>query len=74
MKLRRGVHSGTVVIFDAERGLGEVEDSSGERFGFHCTAIADGSRMIDVGAVVNFLLTLGHMGRIEATQLTRVPR
>ena len=62
---------GTVVAFDEHRGLGEIETSEGARFPFHCTAIADGTRTIDVGAVVTFDLAAGALGRWEATAITR---
>jgi cold shock CspA family protein len=53
--------------FDDPRGLGTVlDDDDGRRYGFHCTAIADGTRRIDVGARVTFLLAPGHLGRVEA--------
>ncbi len=57
--------------FDDPRGLGTVlDDADGRRYGFHCTAIADGSRRIDVGARVTFLLAPGHLGRVEARAIT----
>ena len=59
---------GTVVAFDEVRGLGEVE-SDGARYPFHCTAIADGTRTIPVGAEVTFEVRAGGLGRWEATAL-----
>lgn len=56
---------GTVVGFDADSGLGEVEASDGRRFPFHCIEIADGSRRIEVGAPVAFEL-LAKLGSYEA--------
>ena len=64
------VRHGTVVEFDAERGHGEVEAEDGRRLFFHCTAIADGSRTIAVGAEVRFLIRPGHGGRWEAASVT----
>lgn len=61
--------SGTVVSFDEHRGLGEVESSTGERYPFHCTAIADGTRTIPVGVTVEFSLVPGPVGRFEAGAL-----
>ncbi len=61
--------TGVVSAFDDQRGLGTVEDASGSSFDFHCTAIADGSRHIDVGTTVLFALRRSHLGRIEATEL-----
>jgi cold shock CspA family protein len=63
------VPTGTVVAFDATRGLGEVEDGEGRRFPFHCTRIADGSRDIPIGAKVSFEVAPGHLGRWEAVDL-----
>lgn len=37
---------------------------------FHCTAIADGTRTVEVGTPVAFELRAGHLGRIEATRVT----
>ena len=60
--------TGTVVAFDERRGLGEIE-SDGERYPFHCTAIAVGSRTIEVGVDVEFEIVPGPLGRWEAAQL-----
>lgn len=62
---------GTVVRFDDPVGIGEVEDAaSGQMYPFHCTAIADQSRTIEVGADVTFAVVPGHLGRWEATDIT----
>jgi cold shock CspA family protein len=58
-----------VVAFDEHRGLGEIE-SDGERFPFHCTAIADG-RTIEVGTHVGFEVAPGPLGRWEAASIER---
>ncbi len=63
---------GTVTAFDAEAGLGEVAAENGDRFAFHCTAIVDGSRVIDVGRRVGFLVGAGGPGRWEALQVAPV--
>ena len=60
---------GTVATFDEDRGLGEIE-ADGARFPFHCTAIADGSRTIAVGAAVAFEVRPGGLGRWEAAAIT----
>lgn len=57
--------SGMVTAFDARRGLGEITDSVGHVWPFHCAVIADGSRLIDVGAYVSFT-TAFHVARDEA--------
>jgi cold shock CspA family protein len=61
-------HTGTVTAFDADVGWGEVTATDGTAFGFHCIAIVDGTRHIEVGAVVAFDL-LPKLGRYEATAL-----
>lgn len=62
---------GTVTGFDAEVGWGEVTAADGTVLGFHCIAIADGSRRIDVGRAVSFEV-LPKLGRYEATALRPV--
>jgi CspA family cold shock protein len=64
--------TGTVIAFDEHVGLGEVESGDGEVYLFHCVEIADGSRTIDIGAVVEFDL-LHKLGRQEASQLRPAP-
>ena len=59
---RRGV----VVAFDDERGLGQIAESGGAAVGFHCVAIADGSRTIPLHTRVRFRLALGPTGELEA--------
>ena len=62
---------GHVAEFDEHKGYGEVEGEDGRRLFFHCTAIADGSRTIPVGAAVTFQVVPGHLGRWEATAVER---
>jgi cold shock CspA family protein len=59
---------GTVTTFDAHVGLGEITDESGQRVPFHCVAIADGTRNIELGAAVEFEL-LPKLGRYEAANI-----
>jgi cold shock CspA family protein len=61
-----GLRLGRVTSFDATRGLGTVTDDAGAVHAFHATAIADGSRRIDVGTRVSYSLAPGHGGRHEA--------
>ncbi|HZT64835.1 MAG TPA: hypothetical protein VFA11_03515 [Acidimicrobiales bacterium] len=63
---------GAVVSFDDQRGLGEVADAGGQRYPFHCTAIADGTRTIAAGTHVDFEVVAGHLGRWEAAGITPV--
>jgi cold shock CspA family protein len=59
---------GTVALFDEPRGLGVVRGDDGAEYPFHCTAIVDGTRTIDVGAKVEFELR-PYVGRYEATAI-----
>ena len=56
---------GTVTSFDKEVGLGEVTRDDGWVLLFHCIVIADGSRDIAVGTLVEFDV-LCKLGRYEA--------
>ena len=64
-----GPHLGRVASFDTNRGLGTVTDDTGAVYAFHATAIADGSRRIDVDTRVSYTLSPGHGGRHEARTL-----
>jgi cold shock CspA family protein len=64
---------GTVIEFDEPRGLGVIEGDDGERYPFHCTRIADGTREIPAGARVEFVVMAGPGGRWEADALASVP-
>lgn len=65
------LQSGTVESFDEHAGHGIVRADDGTELFFHCTAIADGSRTIQVGALVRFRVVPGHHGRWEATGLVK---
>lgn len=59
--------AGTVASFDDAKGFGTVrDDATGEEHFFHCTAIADGTRTIDPGALVDYDVVPGRNGRWEA--------
>ena len=60
---------GTVSEFDEPMGLGVLTDDEGHEHPFHCTAVADGSRDIAVGAEVTFRLARARGGRSEAVDL-----
>lgn len=68
-----GPWSGRVACFDDAAGRGIVEVASGERFGFHCTSLADGSRHAEPGAQVVFGLWPGSGGEIEAVRIVDAP-
>jgi cold shock CspA family protein len=59
---------GDVAEFDDPRGLGVIEYGTGHRIEFHCTAITDGSRRIDVGTVVAFEVVAGRRWERGAPQ------
>ena len=61
--------TGVVTAFDEPVGLGTVTTADGDEHAFHCTAIADGTRTIEVGAEVEFEVVPGRLGRWEATDL-----
>ena len=63
---------GVITEFDDPRGLGTVTAEDGTTYPFHCTAITDGTRTIEVGAAVEFDVVPGRMGRWEAAQLSTV--
>jgi cold shock CspA family protein len=66
---RKGTgRQGVVVAFDSAVGLGTIEGSDGVSYPFHCIEIADGSREIDVGTLVEFE-PLGKFGRWEAAHI-----
>lgn len=67
------IHFGVVSAFDEARGLGDVSDDSGGNWPFHCTQITDGTRRVGIGARVAFCLVAGHLGRMEATEVTSLP-
>ncbi len=66
---RPGVTTGVVVAFDPAVGLGTVRAGDGVEIGFHCTQIADGSRDIAAGSVVEFVVLAGRHGHWEAGAL-----
>ena len=62
---------GRVTAFDDHVGLGSVETDDGRVFPFHCTQLADGTRTIDVGALVSFDVVAGHLGQWEAARVEK---
>ena len=61
--------TGVVTEFDDGAGFGAVRGDDGRDLFFHCTAIADGTRTIPVGARVTYTERPGHHGRWEAAAL-----
>jgi CspA family cold shock protein len=66
--------TGAVATWDEHGGYGTVtvDDTGAEHF-FHCTAITDGSRTIEVGQRVTFEVVAGRLGRWEAENIEKVP-
>ena len=62
---------GTVADFDEHVGIGTVRAEDGRELFFHCTQLTDGSRTIDVGALVRFEIVPGHRGRWEAARVEK---
>jgi cold shock CspA family protein len=62
---------GAVRAFDARAGVGEIETGDGDVLPFHCTALVDGSRTIEPGTAVEFERSPSHLGRWEATAVSR---
>jgi len=63
----RGPDSGSHADSDSD------SDSDSE-YPFHCTALTDGTRTIAVGTAVVFILVPGHLGRMEATAISPLPK
>jgi cold shock CspA family protein len=66
-----GTVEATVAEFDDHRGYGTLRTAGGAELFFHCTAIADGSRTVDVGAAVTAEVVPGRLGRWEATRIEK---
>lgn len=64
-----GEQRGRVAAYDPRRGLGVVAADDGTRYGFHCTAIADGTRDIPVDVPVTFRVVPGQVGAWEAATI-----
>ena len=60
---------GRVTAFDDDRGLGVITGDDESEIGFHCTAIADGTRTIQVGVEVSYVTRARHLGRWEASDI-----
>lgn len=67
-----GLHVGQVISYDAHVGTGVVASQAGEEWMFHLTAIADGTRQIEPGQRVAFVVEPGGPGRWEATSVTKL--
>jgi cold shock CspA family protein len=63
---------GIVIAFDERRGDGIFRDDEGSEWYFHCLAIANGSRRIEVGTAVRAQRGVGRRGRDEAVNLEEI--
>ena len=57
--------------FDERRGVGEVTSDDGNVLAFHSSAIANGSRKIAEGTLVEFDVVAGLPGRWEAAAIEK---
>jgi cold shock CspA family protein len=64
--------TGVVREFDEPRGLGVIRGDDGADVPFHCTAIADGSRIVETGRRVSFEVVPGLLGRWEASGVEKL--
>jgi cold shock CspA family protein len=62
---------GVVAAFDADRGLGTVRGEDGREWSFHCARISDGSRSVEVGQAVAFIVGPGAPGQWEAVSVVK---
>lgn len=68
-----GPQHGAVEAFDSQQCLGTIVDASARRWAFQCTALVDGSREIEVGTAVSFVIARRHGGRLEADRIAQLP-
>ncbi len=66
------IATGRVASYDEEKGLGEVVSDGGEKYGFHCSAVTDGTRHVEERARVVFAVRPAHFGRLEAYPLLKL--
>jgi cold shock CspA family protein len=62
---------GHVEKFDFDRGLGMIW-SGGQEFLFHCAEIVDGTRDINIGESVSFVVA-HRFGLVEASEIEKLP-
>ena len=67
-----GAVEATVATFDEHRGYGTLRTGDGTELFFHCTALVDDSRTVDVGAAVTAQVVPGRLGRWEAAHITKL--
>jgi cold shock CspA family protein len=63
---------GRVIGFDPGRGIGLIRSDDGTERSFHATRLADGSRSVEVGAAVAFVVGPGaRPGSWEAVEVVK---
>jgi cold shock CspA family protein len=63
---------GRVVAFDAPRGIGLIRGDDGVEQAFHATRLSDGTRAVEVGAAVAFVVGPGaRPGSWEAVEVVK---
>lgn len=63
------LQTGIVTQFDRRVGLGEITDGEGQVWPFHCAMLTDGSRTVEVGTAVQFIVRF-HVMREEAFEIS----
>jgi cold shock CspA family protein len=66
-----GTVEATVESFDEFKGYGTLRTADGAELFFHCTALTDGSRAVDVGADVTAEVVPGRLGHWEAARVVK---
>jgi cold shock CspA family protein len=67
-----GTVDAIVAAFDDHRGYGSLRTDEGAELFFHCTALTDGSRTVEVGAPVRAEVVPGRGGRWEAARVVKL--
>ena len=70
-ELAFGAVEATVASFDDHRGYGTLRTADGTELFFHCTALVDGSRTVEVGTEVSAQVVPGRLGRWEAARIEK---
>jgi hypothetical protein len=66
------VVEGVIVDFDVQRGDGHLRSADGHQYYFHCVNIADGTRLIRVGASARARRGVGRLGHDEVVDVREV--
>mgnify|MGYP003396327198 FL=1 len=66
------MNNGTVKWFNAEKGYGFISQKDGEDLFVHFSEIKmDGFKTLDEGAAVQFDVTTGQNGKLQASNVTK---